>query len=193
VDEKATLLHYLRNRRADLLRKLDGLDEYDVRRPMTATGTNLLGLVKHVASNELGYFSEVFARPSGRVLPWFEDGAEPEADMWVPAGQTREEIVELHHFAARVSDETIEALPLDAAGVVPWWAEHRRHVTLHQILVHMCVETARHAGHGDILRELIDGGIGNGPDDPNVPTRSTAEWAAHVARIEEAARQASGR
>lgn len=82
MDDKATLLGYLRNRRADLLAKLDGLDEYDVRRPMTATGTSLLGLVKHVASVELGHFSEVFGRPSGLDLPWLADDAEPEADMW---------------------------------------------------------------------------------------------------------------
>ena len=78
MDEKETLHHYLRVRRSNLLGKLDGLSEYDVRRPLTPTGTNLLGLVKHVASVELGYFGEVFGRPSGRPLPWLDEDASPE-------------------------------------------------------------------------------------------------------------------
>lgn len=190
MDDKATLLRYLRARRADLLAKLDGLGEYDIRRPMTPTGTNLLGLVKHVASVELGYFGEVFGRRAGGELPWFADDAEADADLWATAEETREEIVELHRFSAAHSDETIESLPLDAVGEVPWWPPERRRVTLHQILVHMCAETARHAGHADILRELIDGTAGNGPEDPNLTPRSAQEWAQHRARIEAAARQA---
>jgi uncharacterized damage-inducible protein DinB len=190
ADEKETLHRYLRTRRSDLLAKLDGLTEYDIRRPMTPTGTNLLGLVKHVASVEVGYLGEVFGRPSGRELPWFADDAEPDADMWATAAETREEIIELHRFSAEHSDATIEALPLDAIGEVPWWPPERRAVTLHQILVHMCVETARHAGHADILRELIDRCVGGGPGDPNVTPRSAEEWNQHRARLEAAAQQA---
>jgi len=152
MDEKQTLHHYLRRRRGDLVGKLDGLGEYDVRRPMTPTGTNLLGLVKHVASVQIGYFGETFGRPAGIVLPWEPEGAAPDDDMWVPASETREQVLELHRISAEHSDATIEALPLDAIGAVPWWPEERRQVTLHQILVHMCTETARHAGHADILR-----------------------------------------
>lgn len=192
MDDKEVLLRYLRSRRSELLAKLDGLDEYDVRRPMTPTGTNLLGLVKHVASVELEYFGEVFGRPSGKDLPWLADEAEADADLWVPPEETREEIIELHHFSAEHSDATIEALPLDAPGEVPWWSEERRRVTLHQILVHMCVETGQHLGHADILRELIDGSAGKGPRDLNLSQRSTEEWAEHRARIEAAARLAAG-
>lgn len=191
MDAKETLHEYLRIRRADLLAKLDGLDEYDVRRPMTGTGTNLLGLVKHVASVELGYLTDVFGRPTGRDLPWYRDDAEPDADMWVPAEESRESVVELHHFSARASDATIEALPLDAVGAVPWWPEERRRVTLHQILVHMNVETARHAGHADIVRELIDGSAGMRPGDQNLSPRTAEGWAEHRARIEAAARAAA--
>ena len=190
MDEKEILHRYLRLRRAELLAKLDGLGEYDVRRPLTPTGTNLLGLVKHVASVEIGYFGEVFGRPHGLPLPWLDDGAEPDADLWVTPDETRDQIVELHHAAAAHSDATIEALPLDAAGQVPWWPEERRDVTLQQILVHMCVETAQHLGHADILRELLDGTAGKGPGDPNLTPRSAGDWAAHRARIEAAARAA---
>lgn len=191
MDEKATLHRYLRVRRADLAGKLDGLSEYDARRPLTATGTNLLGLVKHVASVELGYFGEVFGRPSGLQLPSLADDAEPDADMWAAPEETRAQILELHRLSAEHSDATIEQLPLDAMGEVPWWPEERRHVTLHQILVHMCVETAHHLGHADILRELIDGTAGQRPGDPSLTGRTPDEWAEHRARIEAAARQAA--
>ena len=191
MDQKENLHRYLRLRRAELLAKLDGLDEYDVRRPMTPTGTNLLGLVKHVASVEIGYFGEVFGRPHAQPLPWLAEGSEPDADLWVTPDETRDQIVKLHHAAAAHSDATIEALPLDAPGEVPWWAEDRRQVTLQQILVHMCVETAQHLGHADILRELIDGAAGKGPGDPNLTRRNAADWASHRTRIEAAARAAS--
>jgi len=193
MDPKATLLNYLQIRRAELLGKVENLSEYDARRPLTPTGTNLLGLVKHVATVQLGYFGETFGRPSGRELPWLADGAEPDADMWVPANESRQEIIEFHHFSGKHSDETIEALALDAPGVVPWWSGERKNVTLHQILVHMCVETARHAGHADIIRELIDGSAGMKPNDPNIPGRNSEEWAAYRYGIEEAAREADRR
>ncbi|MGY1633392.1 DinB family protein [Geodermatophilus sp. SYSU D01186] len=175
-----------------LLGKLDGLDEYAVRRSMTRTGTNLLGLVKHVAYVQLGYFGEVLGRPSGRPCPW-DDGGEDDADMWARPDERREDVVELYRFSAAHADATIEALPLDAVGEVPWWPEERRHPTLHTLLVHMCVETARHAGHADVVRESIDGAAGMTAANPNLPERSDAEWAAFRDRIETAARQAAGR
>jgi len=187
-DQKETLHRYLRAQRTSLLSKLDGLDEYAIRRPMTRTGTNLLGLVKHVASVEVGYFGEVFDRPSGIGLPWFADDAPVNADMWATADESREQIVELHRRCAEHADATIDALPLDAVGNVPWWGERGR-VTLHQMLVHMSVETARHTGHADIVRELLDGAVGSRPDDPNIPE---IDWAEYVDRLEQSARAAAG-
>lgn len=186
-DEKTTLHGYLRVCRANLLSKLDGLSEYDVRRPLTPTGTSLLGLVKHVATVELEYFCSVFGRPADRDLPWLDEGAEDDADMWATADQTREQIIDLHRYSAAHADATIEALPLDAVGEVSWWPPERRRVSLHQILVHVCVETARHAGHADILREFIDGAAGRWPGDPSMPERTAEQWAAYCARIEDAA------
>lgn len=185
------MLTYLRRRRGDVVSKLDGLGEYDIRRPLVHSGTNLLGLVKHVATVELEYFGEVFDRPSGRLLSWAGDDAEPEADMWATADESREQILELHRFSATHSDATIGALPLEALGAVPWWPEERRSVTLHQILVHMIAETAQHAGHADILRELIDGSIGRGQDDPNVGHLSAGGRAAYARRVDDAARAAA--
>ena len=119
-DPKADLRRYLQNGREALLWKLDGLSEYDVRRPMVPTGTNLLGIVKHVAGVEAGYFGDTFGRPFEEPLPWLDDDAEPNADMWATAEETREQIVGLYHRVWTHSDATIEALPLDAIGRVPW-------------------------------------------------------------------------
>jgi uncharacterized damage-inducible protein DinB len=193
VDEKAMLHRYLTVRRDDLLAKLDGLDDYAVRRPMTPTGTSLLGLLKHVAYVQLGYFGETFARPSGRPYPWDGEGAEEDADMWATAQESRAEIEELYRFSGAHADATIAALPLDAVGEVAWWPVERRHPTLHTVLVHMTVEVSRHAGHADIVRELLDGAVGMSAANANLPERGPAEWAAFRARIEAAARQATGR
>src|SRR5437660_8313064 len=92
-DPKDDLQRYLQASRDALLWKLDGLSEYDIRRPLTPTGTNLLGLVKHVASVEFGYFGDPFGRRSGESLPWFDDGAEVNADMWATPDQSRERII----------------------------------------------------------------------------------------------------
>ena len=186
---KAVLHRYLRVQRDQLLAKLDGLGERDVRRPMTPTGTNLLGLVKHVASVQLGYFGEVFGRRADRALPWLDEDAETNADMWATADESREEIVDLHRYSAAHSDATIDALDLDSRGVVPWWPPERREVTLHQILVHVAVETARHAGHADIIRELLDGSAGN--NDGNLAELTAAQWSAYRTRLERAAEQAA--
>jgi uncharacterized damage-inducible protein DinB len=189
-DPKADLRHYLQAAREALLWKLEGLSEYDVRRPLVPTGTNLLGLVKHVASVEAGYFGDTFGRPFGEPLPWLDEGAEPNADMWATAEESREEIVGLYHRVRAHSDATIDALPLDATGRVPWWPQDRGEVTLHRILVHMIAETDRHAGHADIVRELIDGAAGVRPGSDNLPPADAAWWESYRDRLERAAREA---
>src|SRR5438309_1095171 len=154
---KEDLHGYLQAAREALLWKLDGLSEYDVRRPMTPTGTNLLGLVKHMASVELSYFGTPFGRPSAEPLPWLDDDAEPNADMWATAQESRGDIVSLYRRAWAHTDATIDSVSLDTVVTVPWWPEGRRVMTLHKTLVHMIAETLRHAGQADIVRELIDG------------------------------------
>ena len=192
-DLKDRLHRSLQTSRDALLAKVEGLSDYDARRPLTPTGTNLLGLVKHVASVQLGYLGDVFGRPSGHPLPWFDDDAEPDADLWVPADQRLEDVVALHRLSAAHADATVAALSLDSPGEVPWWSPSDRAVTLGRILVHLCAETARHAGHADILRELVDGSAGSRPGDPNLTGRTPAQWAAHRERIERAAQEAQRR
>lgn len=187
-DAKAVLHRYLRRQRRDLLGKLAGLGERDVRWPMTSTGTNLLGLVKHVAGVQLGYFGEVFGRPYPTPLAWLDEGAEVNADMWATADESREEVIDLFSRSCQHADETIAALELDATGQVSWWPPERREVTLHQVMVHMLVEMGRHAGHADIIREMVDGRAGN--DDGNLAEMTPEEWVDYRQRLEEAARRA---
>jgi uncharacterized damage-inducible protein DinB len=189
-DPKADLRRYLQAARDALLWKLEGLSEYDVRRPMVPTGTNLLGIVKHVASVEAGYFGATFGRPFEEPLPWLDDGAEPNADMWATAEESREQVVGLYHRVWAHSDATIEASELNAIGHVPWWPPERSEVTLHRILVHMIAETNRHAGHADILREQLDGATGSDAGTSILDTRDAGFWAEHRAKIERAAKDA---
>ena len=185
---KADLHRYLQFGRDALLWKLEGLSEYDCRRPMTPTGTNLLGLVKHVASVEAGYLGDVFGRPSSESLPWFDEGAEANADMWAAADESREDIMGLYRRVWANSDGTIEALELDTMGRVPWWPEDRNEVTLHRVLIHMIAETHRHAGHADIVRENIDGSAGLRADNDNLAEGDDAWWVEYRIRLETAAR-----
>jgi len=190
-DPKTDLHTYLTRARDALLWKLDGLSEYDVRRPLVPTGTNLLGLIKHVASVTVGYFGDTFDRPFPETLPWLADDAEPNADMWATADETRDDIVGLYRRVWAHADATIDALALDAIGHVPWWPPEREQVTLHRILVHMLNETARHAGHADIVRELIDGTVGLRVDNDNMAPGDQAWWDDYRGRLEAAAREAA--
>jgi uncharacterized damage-inducible protein DinB len=185
---KQVLHRYLQTARDVVVWKLDGLSEYDVRRPLVRSGTNLLGIVKHLTAVELGYFGPVFGRPMGQPNLWFEDGIEDNADLFVRADETRQDIVGNYLKACETSDATIEALDLDTEGSVPWWGDHP--VTLHHILVHVIAETHRHAGHADLARELIDGSIGFASDDSNVPEHDGDWWREYFNRVEREASQA---
>jgi hypothetical protein len=185
-----TLVRYLQTLRDAVLWKLDGLSEYDARRPLTPTGTNVLGLVKHLAYVEAGYFGDTFGRPFPEPLPSYADGADHNADLWATADESRDYVVGLYRKAWAHAAETFAAGDADTVGRVPWWPEERAQVTLHQILVHMTVETARHAGHIDIVRELIDSKSGLRPDATNLP-ENDYDWEAHVAEVEAAARAAN--
>ena len=177
----------LREMREVLVWKLDGLGEYDVRRPLTSTGTNLLGLVKHLTLSEARYFGAVFDRPFPEPLPRWDDLTQRGADLWATEDETRAEIVDRYRRAWAHSDATIDALAIDSPGHVPWWP--RPDVKLFNVLVHLLTETSRHAGHADILREQLDGSVGFAADNPN--RRDAAFWAERRERIERAAKVAA--
>jgi uncharacterized damage-inducible protein DinB len=160
-DEKTSLRVAIDRHRQVVLWKVEGLDDEALRRPMTPSGTNLLGLVKHLAAVEYGWFCETFGYPT-EPLP--DVDAEPEADMRADPDESTADILAFYDRACRAADEAIEAMDLDGLGT-SWQGDQ---VSMRWVLIHMLEETARHAGHMDILRELIDGETGDHdrPDEP---------------------------
>ncbi|MDO8149899.1 DinB family protein [Isoptericola sp. b408] len=182
MDTREMLLHYLHDAREALVWKTEGLSERELRMPRTTTGTNLLGLVKHAASTEVGYFGEVFGRPwpTPDEIAWTTRfDTEPNGDFFATTDESAEQILDLYRRVAAFADETIESLPLDAPGHVPWWGD-RGGVTLERVVVHVLADLQRHAGHADILREGIDGAVGLLPRSTNIPD---VDQAAYVARL----------
>jgi hypothetical protein len=185
---KAHLHRKLRAVREALVWKLDGLSEYDVRRPLTATGTNLLGLVKHNAISDARYFGDVFDRPFPESLPRWDDLATFGTDHWATEHETRAEVLDLYRRVWIHTDSTIEVLDLDARGYVPWWDEE---VPLFNVMVHRLSDSTRHVGHADILREGLDGAVGVDADSLPLHGRDSAFWDARRALIERIARAAN--
>lgn len=112
--------------------------------------------------------------------------------MWATPEEPREGIIAFCRRACDHADTTIETLSLDAPGRVPWWRDENAEVTLHQILVHVVAETHRHAGHADLVRELIDGAAGYRADDSNLPSADSPWWQDYRNRVEQAAQNAAG-
>jgi len=183
-DPKTVLHHYLQATRDDLIWKLEGLSERDARLPRTATGNNLLGVVKHCLNIEAGYFGPTF----GRTFPTSEElvsdealEQDPQADWYATEEETKDGLIDLYRRVATFADQTIEQLPLDAPGRVPWWRPGGQDVTLQRIIVHVLCDIARHAGHADIMREEHDRAVGWRRDNTNVP--NDYDWPAYVARL----------
>jgi hypothetical protein len=184
ADLKEELHRKLTDARATFLTRLEGLSEYDLRRPMTPTGTNLLGLVKHLAGLEYGYLGESLGRPAPETMSWIEDGSIwAGADMWATPDESSEYIVGLYRRACAHADVVLAELDLDSPASVAHWPQDRRDTTLGFLLIRMVAETAQHAGHADIVRELIDGRAG--ADDEEVLDEAT--WRDYVALIQAAA------
>lgn len=193
VDDKALLTTALAKLNADVLQKLEGLDEYDLRRPLTPTGSNLLGIVKHLASVQGGYLGSVFGHHWDRELPWLDDPtAEINADMFATAEQSSGWIVDLYRESWAHASQTIANRALQDTGTVPWWPPERRHPTLAEVLVHLTVETARHVGHLDLIRELIDGQAGRFAGDQSLPGDDEIDWRAYHQRVLDEAKRAAG-
>jgi uncharacterized damage-inducible protein DinB len=184
TDPKSVLHHYLRQARDDLIWKLDGLSEREARMPRTSTGNNLLGVVKHCLNVEAGYFGATFGREfpaAGELVPIQAYDDDPQADWYAREDETKDGLIDLYRRVAAFADETIEQLPLDATGRVPWWRPERAEVTLARILVHVIYDVARHGGHADIMREQYDGEVGWQQASPNVP--DGYDWPAYVAKL----------
>ena len=152
--EKESLRASLDRHRDVVLWKLEGLDDEHLRKAMVPSGTSLLGLVKHLASVEYGWFCQTFGRET-EPLPFDED--DENADLRVMPNETTADILEFYARARSAADQVIDELAVDDVGTA-WFGDT---VSMRWVLIHVIEETARHAGHMDILRELIDGGTGD--------------------------------
>jgi uncharacterized damage-inducible protein DinB len=184
LDDLTILRTYLQRARETVLWKLEGLSERDVRRPLTPTGTNLLGVVKHLASVDVEYLGSCFGHPWPEPMPWMAEDGEHNADMWATREESREWVVDLYRRVWQHGDHTLATVGLDDLGEVPWWPEERRHPSLRRVLVHLVAETNRHAGQMDILREQLDGAVGMLRTAPNLPPEDEAWWEAYRARLQ---------
>ncbi len=181
MDLKDELHAKLKASRAVMLARVEGLSEYDRRRPMTPTGTNLLGLIKHLAGVEYVYLGTSLGRSPAETLAWEEDGSVWDgADMWAKPDESSDYLLGLYRRACGHGDQSIAELDLDAPARVPHWPAEGADTTLGVLLIRMVAETAQHAGHADIIRELIDGRSGS-------DERDEAGWKAHVAEVQAAA------
>ena len=155
ADEKTILTHSLARHRAVVRWKLDGLDDDQLRRSVVPSGTTILGLVKHLGGVEYGWFCQTFGR---EVEPMpFDVEIDPESDMRAEPGETTADIVAFWGRACAAADAVIAETDLDTTGTA--WTGNP--VSMRWVLVHMVEEVARHAGHIDIVRELLDGATGD--------------------------------
>lgn len=155
--EKESLRAALDRHRDAVLWKLEGLSDDELRRQVTPSGTSLLGLVKHLGAVEYGWFCETFGRET-EPLPFDHD--DPEADLRVRPDETTADVLAFYERARAAADRVIDELDPEVLGTA-WFGDP---VTLRWVLIHMLEETARHCGHIDIVRELIDGMTGDHPD-----------------------------
>ncbi|MCU1448366.1 MAG: mini-circle protein [Acidimicrobiales bacterium] len=152
-DELSGLTMFLDEQRAAILRKIDGVSEADAVRTTTVSSLSLLTLVKHLAFVERRWFRLAVA---GRDEPGLWPPADPDEELRVDQGDTLASVRRLYEgVVAEAQAITAEAgdpdKPCDPSA---------EGLNLRWILLHMIEETARHAGHADIIREAIDGAKG---------------------------------
>jgi uncharacterized damage-inducible protein DinB len=156
--ERATLLEYLRAQRLTMEMKCAGLDaEQLARRSVPPSTMSLLGLVRHMTDVERNWFRRVMAQNDVPPLYWSQDVADADwagavadpavvEDAW---RAWREEVAFAEEFVADSPDLGVKGIMRDGDGIA-----------LREVVVHMIEEYARHCGHADLLRERIDGRVG---------------------------------
>jgi uncharacterized damage-inducible protein DinB len=150
--EKEVLAGFLDHYRATMLEVCAGLSDEDLRRSVVPSGTTLLGIVKHLAYVERGWFQENVANEPFDYP--FDPDDDPDADFRIEPGETSEEIFELYRAACERSRAALAAASLDDPVLNP---NRSRDFNVRWVVVHMIEETARHAGQADIIREQLDG------------------------------------
>jgi uncharacterized damage-inducible protein DinB len=153
-DEKTMLSALLDRYRETMLWKLEGLSTEEASRRLVPSATTLLGVVKHLAYVEMGWFREEFAGEN-ITYPWPESENDNDPDFRLDRDDTIESVSALYREQIARSRAIVASASLDDAS-----KKKERPRSLRYIMMHMLEETARHAGHADILRELTDGAIG---------------------------------
>lgn len=179
---KAIWQRYYRERREALLSKVEGLSEYEARLPRTPTGTNLIGIVKHVLNVEALYLGSTFGRPfphPEELVPAAAYEVDPQADWYATAEETSAGIIDLYRRVIAHCERTVELLDLDAVGRVQHWGDEP--VTLQWILLHNLTDLTQHNGQADILREQVDARVGWRSQGDNLP--DGYDWSAYVAKL----------
>jgi len=158
ADEARTLREFLDYQRIVMIRKVSGLSDQDARKTLTPSGLSVLGLIKHLVDVERWWFRITFAGEEGVTL--FSSEADPDADFRIEDDETIAGIVAAYRAEIDTANAISSAAPLEQLAVLP----NRRlgsHVSLRWIMAHMIEETARHAGHADLMRESLDGATGD--------------------------------
>lgn len=154
-DEKTMLSAFLDRYRETMIWKLKGLSTEAASRRLVPSESTLLGVVKHLAYVERGWFHDFKGDPIS--YPWAE-GDDPDSDFVVEPEDTVESIIALYEAETAKSRKIVEESSLDE--LTKGSRRSSEPISLRWIMIHMIEETARHAGHADILRELTDGAIG---------------------------------
>jgi uncharacterized damage-inducible protein DinB len=158
ADERTTLEAFLDYYRALMKRKVSGLSEEDASKRLVPSDTTLVGMIKHLTRVEASWFQHRLAQRPVDELPavkrMFDD---PEAEWRIDPGETVAQLIAAYDEQCAESRDAAQRFELDHVVPHPELGE----VSLRWILVHMIEETARHAGHADILREQIDGSTGD--------------------------------
>ena len=188
----ARLREYLNDARQAVIFKSRQLGEELARQPMTPTGTHVLGVVHHLAITEYGYFGACLNRPvNDSYVQQLLDIDDPQADFMPPADASAQQVIELYQRAIAFAEAGFDQLELASPAEVPWWVRHR-HTTLEHLMVHMIAETSRHAGHLDIVRELLDGQVGLRAEAPNLPDYTPRQWQEQRDRLQQTAQSRRG-
>ena len=156
-NEKEVLAGFLDHYRATIIAICEGLSDEALRRTVVPSRTTILGMIKHLAYVERGWFQETIA---GKPVDYpFDDADDPDADLRIEPEESSEEILDLYRTECARSREVIESVSLDD---LVKGEKRSADYNVRWVVVHMIEETARHAGHADIIREQLDGTTGTG-------------------------------
>lgn len=158
AEEAAMLREFLDYQRIVMIRKVAGLSEQDARKPMTASGLSVLGVIKHLVDVERWWFRRCFIGEDN--VGTYSSADDPDADFRIEDGETVAQIVDAYKAEIDRANQIITGVPLAQVSAIPS-GSLRRPVSLRWIMIHMIEETARHAGHADLMRETLDGSTGD--------------------------------